>query len=198
MLNDPRYSRRIRSRDVRHSLAPEEEARGDAAEEDDPAVEPAGEPARQQEPRPEPASSASERRVPSGANSPAYSPTSPASSSAGERGGGEDRGNDLEPRGVARERVDDEPNGRNTRRRTEEARGVRREREEPEDDPAEPQSSRQRVGAINQILKDVISIHNDYMRKHHLAPNQICSREIARAMIDDLDRKHARRMEQWK
>ena len=180
MAQDPVNARRLHSRDVRHGLAPADNGQQDAAA-DAPEVIPPDDD--QQPPR------ESAERSPA----PSYAPTSPAASRAGSA---EDRGQDELPRGIGRAREEEEPNARDVRRRHEETRGVRRARDS--DDAEEASSSRRRVQAIDKCLMDFIQIHNSFMERHGLKSDHTYTRDVARKMLDELDRRHATRLERFR
>ena len=45
---------------------------------------------------------------------------------------------------------------------------------------------------------DVIEIHNKFMTERGLLPDQRCTRALAREMIEELDKRHAARLERHK
>ena len=194
MQQDPVLAQRLHQRDVRHGLAPPEEAAA-PAEQEDPAQEPAsssGLPRAEERPEREDARS--------GEGASLYSPTSPAESMPGSANDPQDPGL---PRGVGRSH-EEEPNARRVRQRQDDhreheqqPRGVVRPRESEEEEENRPSAWR-RVGAVEKCLMDVIEIHDKFMKERGLLPDQRCTRAMAREMIDELDKRHAARLERYK
>ena len=102
--------------------------------------------------------------------------------------------NDGEDRGEGVDEPEGEEQGRRVRPRLEEARGIRRPREDQEEDEDEPPARSRRVGSIDRIVADVIRINTERTAKEGRRPDKRCTREIARQIISDLDRKHARKL----
>ena len=61
----------------------------------------------------------------------------------------------------------------------------------------EESRTRRRLHAIGKCLEDVVDIHNRFMSRHGLTADQNCTRRIARQMLEELDRRHAARLESF-
>ena len=145
---------RLRGRDVRHRLAPED-----------------GEPERQEQ---------------------AEAGVSERGRSSVDPGEDQERGDGVhEPRGIARARAPEQQE-RATRRRVKEPRGQRRQREDlAHSDDEEPPETSRRLGAVRKLIADVVDIKSRYSKSRGLDPQEQCTRDVAKSIINDLDQKHA-------
>ena len=90
-----------------------------------------------------------------------------------------------------------EPESRSTRRRVEPSRGQRRPREDEGDPSEEPHETSRRLALLDGLIADVVSVKTEYAKRQGLHPQEKCTREIAKEIIQDLDRKHAAKLKRF-
>ena len=64
-------------------------------------------------------------------------------------------------------------------------------------DEDEPPAASRRVGAMHNTIADVIRVKSVFAKKTGRAPQAKCTRKIAKEIIGDPDRKHARRLKSF-